>query len=480
MAMLLSRLFKGAPDLEIQQLSIDSRHSMKDAIFFCLDGIKYDGHDYIKEAIDNGAKVIVYSKEQKEKHKAIYIKVNNVNTALTKVAGIFYNDPNHGIDKYVVLGNYGRCSVTSFINDYLNRVSSCGYIGILGIRYNGLELNSSFATLNILDNLKMLDTMKKAGVKACTFEADASSLNLQKLDSIKPDCIIYTCTSRNSSEFQTNDYFNYIRRYLYTLENDTKVLLNCDDESYNELKDSVDNVITYGTSTIADFQIRDVSISPSGIAFKLLHDGRSYNIRSRMQGMVNVYNLTAAIVALALQGNDIEDVIANMNDIPYVEGIMERCDEEYNIIVDAAYDISSLDEIFRYGAYVRHKNKLIGVVSINYSDDDKRLEKIVELCNKYLDIAILTENESQDSGVMDILERCDRFEKETRFLYIPMRSQAIENAIEIMNRNDTLLIVGKGNERFLSMGLGREFYYGDRHYANKFIEKRRREENEII
>ena len=118
--MLLSRLFKGAPDLEIEQLSIDSRHSMKNAIFFCLDGIKYDGHDYIKEAIENGAKVIVYSKELKEKYKAVYIKVGNVNTALTKVANVFYNDPNAGIDKYVVLGNYGRSSVASFINDYLN------------------------------------------------------------------------------------------------------------------------------------------------------------------------------------------------------------------------------------------------------------------------------------------------------------------------------------------------------------------------
>ncbi|MBR4484880.1 MAG: hypothetical protein IKO97_06695, partial [Erysipelotrichaceae bacterium] len=268
--MLLSQIFKGAPDIEIEQLSIDSRHSMKNAIFFCLDGIKYDGHDYIEEAISNGAKVIVYSKEQKEKFKAIYIKVSNVNSILTKAATLFYNDPNAGIDKYVIIGNYGRSSVASFINDYLNSVSSCGYIGILGIRYNGLELNSSFATLNILDNLKMLDTMKKSNVKACTFEADAASLNLQKLDSIKPEVVIYTCTNKNSSEYQTNDYYTYMRRYLYTLENSTKVLFNVDDESFKELSDCVDNYVTYGTSTIADFQIRDVTISTNGIAYKIV------------------------------------------------------------------------------------------------------------------------------------------------------------------------------------------------------------------
>ena len=61
--MLLSELFSGAPDLEVEQLSVDSRFPMKNAIFFCLNGIKYDGHNYIREAIENGAKVIVYSKD---------------------------------------------------------------------------------------------------------------------------------------------------------------------------------------------------------------------------------------------------------------------------------------------------------------------------------------------------------------------------------------------------------------------------------
>ncbi|MBR5341062.1 MAG: hypothetical protein IK151_03950 [Erysipelotrichaceae bacterium] len=478
--MLLSKLFKGAPDLEIEQLSIDSRLSMKNAIFFCLDGIKYDGHDYIEEAIKNGAKVIVYSKEQEQKFKAIYIKVANVNNTLTKVANKFYNNPNEGMDKYVVLGNYGRCSVASFINYYLNSKTSCGYIGILGIRYNGLELNSSFATLNILDNLKLLDTMKKNGVKACTFEASASALNLQKLDSITPDCVIYTCTNRNSSEFQSSDYYAYIRRYLYTLENDSKVILNIDDESYDELEECFEGCVSYGTSTIADYQIRDIMISKDGINYKLVHEEKTYPIRSSIQGRCNVYNLTAAIVALHQKGYELEDIISYMENVPCVDGVMERVDKEYNVIIDCAYDINSIEEVCKYAGFVRQKNKAIGVISINYSDGDKRLERIMNLCNEYLDVIILTENESLESEVMEILERCDKYINGSRVICIPIRSQAIENAIEIMNENDTLIIIGKGNERFMSMGLGREFYYGDKHYVNKFMEKRRNEEKEVV
>ena len=118
--MLLSELFNGAPAIEIDQLSVDSRLPMKNAIFFCLNGIKYDGHDYIEEAISNGAKVIIYSRDIEDKDKAIFIKVNNVNNNLIKIANKFYNYPNKYVDSYVVSGNYGKSSVTSFINYYLN------------------------------------------------------------------------------------------------------------------------------------------------------------------------------------------------------------------------------------------------------------------------------------------------------------------------------------------------------------------------
>ncbi|MBP5280457.1 MAG: hypothetical protein J6Z03_08225 [Erysipelotrichaceae bacterium] len=478
--MLLSEIFKGAPDIEIEQLSIDSRASMKNAIFFCLDGIKFDGHDYIEEAINNGAKVIVYSKPQENKYKAIYIKVANVNNALVNAAEIFYKNPNEGIHKYVVSGNYGRCSVTSFINHYLNKVSNCGYIGILGIKYNGLELNSSYATLNILDNLKLLDTLKKNEVESVTFEANAISLNLQKLDGIRPDCFIYTCTDRDSSEFQSIDYYTYIRRYLYTLESSTKIVLNVDDDSFSEFEDCVDSFVTYGTSSVADYQIRDISISVKGIAYKIIHDENSYTVKSALQGRVNVYNLTAAIVALHQMGYELEDIIEKICDAPYVEGVMEKVDEEYNVIVDDAYDINSIERICEYAASVKQKNKAIGVISINRTDSDKRLEKMMAILEKYLDVIILTENESLDSEVMEILNRCSRYITSKRVICISMRSSAIENAIEIMNKNDTLIIVGKGNERFLSMGLGKEFYYGDKHYTRKFIDVRRSEENEIV
>ena len=76
--MLASELIKNAPDIEIEQLSTDSRMPMKNAMFFCIKGVRYDGHDYVKEAIINGAVLIVYEDEIDTDLNAVFVKVNNV------------------------------------------------------------------------------------------------------------------------------------------------------------------------------------------------------------------------------------------------------------------------------------------------------------------------------------------------------------------------------------------------------------------
>ena len=246
-----------------------------------------------------------------------------------------------------------------------------------------------------------------------------------------------------------------------------------------ELSDCVENYVTYGVYEDSDYRISDVGLSDQGISYKLFHEGKEYPVKASLQGTVNVYNLTAAIAALHQKGYPLEEIIEEMSDVPCVDGVMERCDSQYNVIVDSAYDISSINEICRYARKAADRHKAIGVISINYTDGDSRLEKIMQICQKNLDVIILTENESLEGEVMNILSRCDRYaRKDARIIHCDLRSLAIRNAIDIMNENDTLIIIGKGNEKFLSMGLGREFYQGDRFYAQKYLEKRKKEETD--
>jgi len=480
--MKLNEIFKDAPSIEIEQLSTDSRLPMRNAIFFCLDGIKYDGHKFINEAISNGAKVIVYSKDIDQKANAIYVKVKNVNDSLYRIADIFYNHPNFGICSYLVSGCYGRSSVSSMISYYLNSIDKCGSVGIFGINYNDRHLSITFPALTALENLKVLDTFKKSGIKNAVFESSVISLFYKKLDVIKPEVFIYTNTSKYCSDYKVcnNQYFEYLRRYMYTLEDNTCVLLNSDDEACEELKESISNFKTYGSSENSDYRILNVQLYDRYSKFSLIHDGISYGIVTRLIGMSNIYNLTAAIAALNIKGHSIENIIEILNNFNYVNGVMEIVDDEYRIIIDCGYEIDSVKNVLNYVKQTS-KGRCIGVIGINYSDSDMKLKRLMQYLQEYLDVTILTEDESLQDEVMNILSRTDEYTNTNSVLHVPYRSAAIENAINILNKNDSLVILGKGSETYLNMGLGKEKYLGDKHYTLKYLRRRKEEEeNETI
>ena len=477
--MKLNSLFNNAPDIEIEQLSTDSRLPMKNAIFFCLDGIKYDGHNFIDEAISNGAKVIIYSKEIANKKGAIYVRVKNVNETLNKIANVFYNNPNDGICKYLISGCYGRSSVSEIIKFYLNKVNSCASIGTFGINYKDRHLDIAFPALTPLENLKYLDTFKKNHINNVVFETSAISLFYKKFDVVKPDIFVYTTTSKYCSDYKVcnNSYFDYIRKYMYTLENNTITLLNRDDESYDQLKDCIENVRTYGINNTADYHIKNVQLQNSCSDFVIEYNNNEYRIKTKLLGIQNVYNITAAVAALHINNNSIEDIINTLSDLDYIDGVMERIDDKYNVIVDCGFELDSLNLTMQYAKNVC-KGNLIGIIGINYSDSDSTVKSVIETCEKYLDKIILTEDETQQAEVMNILSRADKFSKTKKIIHVAYRGIAIENAINLMNSDDTLLILGKGNEKFLSMGLGKERYLGDKNYALRYIKKRKEEENE--
>lgn len=479
--MKLNKLFKSAPEIEIEQLSTDSRLPMKNAIFFCLDGIKYDGHNFIDEAINNGAKVIIYSDEIRDKRNAIYIKVKSVNDTLLKVADIFYNYPNQGIDKYLISGCYGRSSVSTMINHYLNKVSTCGSVGTFGINYKDKHLDTTFPALTPLENLKVLDNFKNSGIKNATFETSVISLFFRKLDVIKPEVFIYTNTSKYCSDYKVcnNSYFEYLRRYFYSLEDKTCVLFNADDEAFFELSESVNNYVTYGKRNECTYRIENIKLDLNGCKFNICYKDETYEVQSKLLGVNNVYNLTAAIAALHIRGHKIVDVINGISNINYVDGVMEKVNDEYNIIIDCGYEIDSVKSSIEFAKTTR-KGRLIGILGINYSDNDYRLKNIMQILEDNLDIVILTEDESSQGEVMNILSKADKFTKTKKVLHISYRSVAIENAINIMEKDDTLLVLGKGGEKFLTMGFGKERYAGDKHYVNKYLNRRKEDENETI
>ena len=468
--MRLNEVIKNAPDIEIKQLSCDSRIPMKDCIFFCLKGIKYDGHNYIDEAIKNGAKVIIYSDKIDTSLKAIYIKVPNVLNYLIKISNVFYDNPQNKLYSFLVAGTYGRSCVSSMINDLMSNYKKCASIGVYGINYEDTKLYSIQPALNILDAQRYLSQFVKSGMETVTLEANNISFDYRKLDFIKPNVFVYTNTSKEKIA-RNEDYVLTIQRYLYTLDSKTKVILNKDDIAYNDLSKALESHISYGQNKDADYVIDDIETTLYNTSFSLTKDGTKYKFNSKLVGMSNLYNSVAAIVAMNVTGYDLGEISLLFNFTEQRDGIYEKiaC-SKYNIYVDAAFYRESYENILKFFKNIS-SCRIISLISVSATDEKSRLSYLIKVANDYSDQIIVTEDSSYDYDINDTLNLCEKYVKDKPCLFVEDRQTAIEEGIDLLNDNDIFLVLGKGNEKYMYKGLVKQNYDGDANIVRRYLEQ---------
>ena len=472
--MYLNELFEEAPKLLIEQLSCDSRLPMKNCIFFCMSGVKYDGHDYIKEAIDNGANVIVYTKDIDTSYNVVFIKVKNINVALSNAAKLLYNLGPNDIDLFITCGCYGKSSVSSYINQLVSDSKSKASIGAYGINYADKQLKYPSATLTLLDNYRYLADIKNAGCNLCTLEVNALSLSYNKLEGLYPKACIYTNTSQYSKDFKgfSHKYYDSLRKYLYTLEESTLLVLNRDDFSYNELISAAsNNIVTYGFDQNSTFQILNDSYFINKTVFDIKFDNNIYHIESPLLTKMNVYNLTAAIAAVVESKCDtIENVIERIPNLVSPEGIIEKLDiEDKNIIIDYCYSLDSYIQIHDYFKQLKDINKLYVVMSVNYGDKAESLSKYFNYIKDISFLTIFTENMIYEQDIHELLDEASICADGYNFLTIEDRNLAIKTAVDLLDKDDLLLILGKGNEIFFHKNYNKVVYEGDKNVVLEYI-----------
>ena len=161
----LNELFDQVGDIEIRSLMADSRKKRPDSIFFCEKGMMNDGHRFVPQAIENGARVIVHSEPLPDINPDItYIKVKNVNQVYNRVADAFYGYPSHKLLMFGVTGTNGKSSIACVIRDVLNHFRPTGYIGTIAIEYGSVKLPPLLTTPDIDDLHGILHDMVDSGI----------------------------------------------------------------------------------------------------------------------------------------------------------------------------------------------------------------------------------------------------------------------------------------------------------------------------
>lgn len=472
-------------DVEIKNISVDTREENSEGAFFCIRGLSYDAHEHVAEAIDRGARAVIYQHElgldQGAYPHVIFIKSEDTRLDFARAAERFYGFPSSKLRTYAVTGTNGKTTTSYLIYSILKLFEKSAYNGTAGTLIG--ERPSPYTRLTTPDTKDLVRIFKSAvdeNCKSIAFELSSHALDMKRAAGMGLDVAIYTNLSRDHLDYHET-MENYLRakaEIFKLVKPGGLALINSDDAHAEEFmayagRAGLTLIKTYGKKEGCDYRIYDVELGPSSTAFKLEIEGRAYPLNTNLISEINCYNLAAAVAALHETGFSMEDILPRLLSIDFNIGRFQYVkSSKYAIIVDFAHTPDGFEKVFAFTDAVRGQDKRVISVfgSAGKRDKGKRPEmgRIAALHSDYI---ILTEDDHRDERPGDIsLEIAEGIKGLCEYTLIDDRAEAIKQALEYAREGDIVVILGKGVEEFMYREDRSDAWPGDHIVAAKYAE----------
>jgi UDP-N-acetylmuramoyl-L-alanyl-D-glutamate--2,6-diaminopimelate ligase len=475
-------------EVDVTGIVQDSREVLPGNIYVALKGDTYDGHNYIRDAISKGALAVVGERELINQ-ECPYIKVDDSRKTLAYLSAAFNDFPGNKLTVLGVTGTDGKTTTVNLIYEILTVCGiRAGMISTVNAVIGDERIDTGFhvTTPESPKIQTLLRKMVERGLTHVVIEATSHGLEQHRVTACDFDIGIITNITHEHLDYHGN-YDQYVQAkaaLLTSLEitkaksqgNYRTAILNKDDTSYKLLhkilkqgKYQSIEVITYGVNEKADIMSREIHNLDNGLEFTLKINGKDYKIQTPLIGEYNVYNIMAAVSATAIiLGLDMGCIMKGISKLSGVPGRMEKIDmgQEFTTIVDFAHTPNALKAALETSRN-RTKGRVISVFgSAGLRDRDKR-RLMAETSVRMADISILTaedpRTESLDAILAEMKDEAIKhggIENSTVFC-IPDRGKAIKKSVELAEKDDLVIICGKGHEQSMCFG-DEEYPWDDR------------------
>ena len=479
---------KGELDLEIKGIEDNSREVKEGYLFIAIKGFAVDGHKYINNAIENGAKAIMIeegcdTKLFKIPEGITIIMVNNTRKALAICSSNFYKKPTSKLKLIGVTGTKGKTTTTFMIKEILEKAGKkVGLIGTIATYINGEKIKDSDRTTpESLELQRTFDKMVKEKVEVAIMEVSSQSLKLHRVDGCEFDMVIFTNFSEDHiSPNEHPDMQDYFNSKLKLFEMCKTGIVNTDDLHGAKIPKlfKENDITTYGIDNYANLLAKDITITNSYVDFRVKLSDRNERVKTGIPGRFSVYNSLAAIVVAKKFGIAPETIKQALEEVR-VPGRSELVDNkrELPIMIDYAHSPESLQNILQASkSYTR--GKVISVFGCGGDRDKGKRPMMGEISGKIADYTIITSDNPRTEKPEEIIAQIEEGIKKTKGKYqvIVDRTKAIEKAIKMATKKDLIVLAGKGHEPYQEIN-GVKYPFDERIIVNEIIEKLDKNEN---
>ena len=420
-------------------IKIDSRKVKEGDTFIALRGINNDGHKYIEEAIGNGATTII---AEKGDYSVNTILVKDTKQYLKEYLENNYYDEIKKLKLIGMTGTNGKTTTCYLIYQSLNKINKmCAYIGTLGFYLIDEERTLSNTTPNLYELYEMLLECARKNYEYVVMEVSSQGLSMGRVDTLIFDYVIFSNLTQDHLDYHvTIDNYILEKQKLFNMTNNSYAIINNDDK-YKDYFILNNKNITYG-KTSNDYKISDIKSTLKGSSFKVNNE----EYFTKLIGEYNIYNVTVVIILLKLL--DIENITEIISDLDSPNGRMDIIHYKDNtIIIDYAHTPDAVEKIITNVSKLPH-NRIITIVGCGGNRDRTKRSVMGDIATKYSDYVVFTSdnprNEKPKKILKDIVCKLDT----KNYKIIVKREKAIKKSIQMLSKNDILLLLGKGHENY--------------------------------
>ncbi|MDB6069886.1 MAG: UDP-N-acetylmuramyl-tripeptide synthetase [Verrucomicrobiales bacterium] len=460
---LLDQLFRvrtfGPLDVEVTGLTADSRQAGPGILFAALRGETSDGHNFISQAIANGAAAILAETDVPTDYRGTWITVKDTKAALAEAADAFFRKPSDRLPIVGVTGTNGK-TTTCFLLQHII-TSARGQCGLIGtVKYvvgEGLEETASHTTPDSITLQRLLRTMTENHCTAAAIEVSSHALMQQRTHGIRFDAAVFTNLTQDHLDYHKTmeAYYDAKARFAEHLvlqggEKKPALVLNTDDAAGRRMAREYEGklrIVTYGMNVHADFRATQLTATMRGTTFTLEARGRSFLVRMPLIGKFNVYNALGALAAVWSMDLNLRQAVKALEDSPQVPGRMESVSDNkpFRVFIDYAHTPDALENALRTLRDLSPR-RIITVFGCGGDRDRTKRPRMGAVAEAGGSYTILTNDNPRSEDPDAIMAEIKAGMRGETNEMIPDRRAAIERAISIAGGGDIVLIAGKGHE----------------------------------
>lgn len=449
-------------DPEISGITHNSRNFTPGGIFICIKGTNFNSHLLAHDLQEKGAKAFLAEEPlDLDEIKVPVIYVKNSRRAEAILLMELRGHPYKKLVTIGVTGTNGKTTITTMLKHILDSFEKkTSLVGTVRNHVAGKTINNPKNTTPGPSTLiNYLQESVKEDYEYFVMEVSSHALAMYRVEALRFDIAVLTNVTRDHLDYHCSfeEYYNTKLKLFELLKPNGKAIVNGDRINVCDVRVSKDKLVTYGFGDESHYKIKDLEMLRTGMFFTIETPyGSSHKIYTRLVGQHNAYNVAACVAILDSLNYDVEhvaDAISNFTGVPgRFEFVEEATKYGFEVVIDFAHTPDALEKLLLTAGKLT-EGRIITVFGAGGNADKGKRPLMGQVASKFSDVIVLTSDdpkrEDPNEILTDIEAGVDKFKP---YLIIPERREAISVALTLANRQDMVIIAGRGHENYQLIG----------------------------